>query len=362
MVELHAVALVQLRPLHQRQLVERQVDLDARAVADERGERGQEVGRHVMLVDEAEEGALGVDVREHDARGDLPAAVEDDAPDAAVERKDTLDRRVRADLGPCLPRRFRHHLGHATHASGHEAPLAHPAAGLVGGELVQHRVGRAGCGGTRDAVVDREPAQRRLDLVILETLVEVLGAGRSQEMERLQPEPAVAQRRRGHARQGPQVIERAHARVGRRHVEQPAEPARHLGELRLEALVGACVARREAGDLGLHGRQLVVHVEVGAVGKDVEARAGGYHVQAAFLHAHVVPDGLPHHRQHVGAGRSAEAGGELLRHRHAADERTTFEHQRAQAAARQVEGGGKAVRAAADDDGVVGSGRLSRHA
>ena len=59
------------------------------------------------------------------------------------------------------------------------------------------------------------------------------------------------------------------------------------------------------------------------------------------------------HRQHIGAGRGAEAGRELLGDAGAADERTSLQHQRLEAGLGQVEGGDQAVVAAADDDGVL---------
>ena len=69
-------------------------------------------------------------------------------------------------------------------------------------------------------------------------------------MNRLQPESAKAQRRGSHARQRPQVLsERTRGSGGATSNSGPNQRA-SFGQLRVEALVGACVARREAGDLG----------------------------------------------------------------------------------------------------------------
>jgi hypothetical protein len=91
-----------------------------------------------------------------------------------------------------------------------------------------------------------------------------------------------------------------------------------------------------------------------AVREQVQARPRRVDHQAALRQTHVAPDRVAQHREHVGAGRRAEPGRELLGVACSAHERAPLEHERTQARPGEVERRDEAVVATADDD------RLSR--
>ena len=141
--------------------------------------------------------------------------------------------------------------------------------------------------------------------------------------------------------------------IRRRRVHQRTDHLGEPGEVVLELRQGPGVGGGVAADLGLRGGDVVAEQQPLAVGKAVERRAGGVDLDPALGQLHVPPDGLAQHADHVGAGRRAEAGSELLGHAGAADELAPLEDQRLQARLRQVEAGDEAVVAPADDHGVV---------
>ena len=93
-----------------------------------------------------------------------------------------------------------------------------------------------------------------------------------------------------------------------------------LGELVLERRQRAGVGRREAADLVLGLREVVVEMQGRAVGEQVQRRPGRVDLDPALDEPQVAPDRLAQHAEHVGAGRGAVAGRELLGHAAAADD------------------------------------------
>ncbi len=101
---------------------------------------------------------------------------------------------ARAHLAASLADSVCHQPAQRADAAAHEAPLAHAATHLGGRVLVQERV----CGARRrrpgDRVVDREPAEARLDLVRLEVLVKVGRTRRHHEVVGVEQQLPVLQR------------------------------------------------------------------------------------------------------------------------------------------------------------------------
>ena len=304
---------------------------------------------------------LGIGVREHRRHLDHLAGLELDAGHGAAVGQHPGDRRLGADLGSRLARGVGHHPRHLADAAGNEAPAADAAAGVLGGVVVEQHVRRAGRARTGNAVVDRVPAERCLQVIGLEPLVQVLRGRRREQVADLEQRAAVAERAAAQLAHPQQVAGVHRRRVGRGGVEQRADGGGQLAQPRLEGRQPAGVAGREPARLLDRAVELVVQQKRRAVGEQVEAGAGGGDGQAALREPHVLPDALAQHAQHVGAGRCAEAGRELLGDAGAADDRPPLEHERAHPRAGQVERRHQAVVAAADDDGVPAAALLRLH-
>ena len=336
------------------QPVDRQVDLDAGAVAAVGIDCAEEPLGQVGRVAQRQKRVLGIGVREHRRRLDHLAGLQLDAGRGAAVGEHAGDRRLGADLGARLARGVGHHPRHLADAAGNEAPSADAAPGVLCGVVVQQHVRRAGRARAGDAVVDRVPAERRLQVIGLEPLVQVLRDRRCEQVADLEQRTAVAERATAQLAHPQQVAWVHGRRVGRGGVEQRADGGGQLAQPGLERRQATGVTGREPPRLLDRAVELVVQQERRPVGEQVEAGAGGGDGQAALGEPHVLPDALAQHAQHIGAGRRAEARRELLGDAGATHDRPPLEHERAHPRASQVERRHQAVVAAADDHGVVG--------
>ena len=178
-VHLHDAGVVRLHPAlgqaaRLRQLGHREVDLHAGPHAAVGTDRRQERVGKVGLVDQSQERALRVGVRQHARCAQLLTVRQRHARRSTVHRDDAFDLGAGPDLGAGLARRVRHHLRHATHAAADEPPRARPAAGLLARVIVQQHERGPGRGRAGDAVVDRVPAERGHHVLGLEPLGEEL--------------------------------------------------------------------------------------------------------------------------------------------------------------------------------------------
>ena len=164
----------------------------------------------------------------------------------------------------------------------------------------------------RHAVVDRVPAERGLHVLGLEPLRQELVRAR-REQERQVGEPlALPQAERAPLRQRPEVAQRPHARIGRGPVERrAARPARARRDRPRTAAAPARRPSRTAASLDVGGH-VVAQVVVRAVRIQVQRRTRPDRRRCRAARAHVAPDRLAQHREHVGARRRAVAGRELL--------------------------------------------------
>jgi hypothetical protein len=153
--------------------------------------------------------------------------------------------------------------------------------------------------------------------------------------------------------QSGEIAATTRAEVRRRPVDHRRDHLGQRGELGLERGECSRVGRRELRDLP-HGLVLIgTDQQPPAVREQVQRRARGVDDDPALDEPHVTPDRLAQHREHVRAGRSAEARRELLGDAGAADDVAALEHQRPHPAAREVERGDEPVVPAADDDRIV---------
>ena len=96
-----------------------------------------------------------------------------------------------------------------------------------------------------------------------------------------------------------------------------------------------------------------VEKQVAAVGEGREEGADGKRLVAVALEIEVADDLGAQQADHVGSGRAAVAGRDLLGDCGAADHVAALEHKRPQPALGEVGRRGQPIVAAADDDGVV---------
>ena len=306
-------------------------------------------------VDEPEERAFGIGVRQ-DTQGAHLLAVRHDDPDGAIAPDvDAGDLGIGADLGARLARGVGHQRRHRAHAAPHEPP-PDPAAGSSGRGFVQQPVRGPGGAGARQRVADRLPAQRRLQHLVLEVLVEVL-AGRRREQERHLVEfAAVAKREQPELGHPGQVARSPTDRIGCRHVEHRQQGLRDPAERRFEPRERARVGHRPGADRLHRGGRVRIEHERRTVGIHVQRGPRLVHDEAALAQAEVAPDRVAQHRQHVGARGRPEPGRELLGDARPTHDGSPLEHHGPQSGARQVERGHEAVVTAPDDRDVVGLG------
>src|SRR5208337_4560157 len=76
-----------------------------------------ELGREIALRDQAEEGAFGISVREHDAGPDFRPVFKHYTSHSSIARIDLLNRGAGADFGSEGSRRLGHRLSDGAHAS-----------------------------------------------------------------------------------------------------------------------------------------------------------------------------------------------------------------------------------------------------
>ena len=222
---------------------------------------------------------------------------------------------------------------------------------------MEQNVGGARGRRAADRVVDRVPAERRQHLFGAEVLAEILARRRAEQIERVGDRRPVASRAGREPGEPGEVARPSRGRIGRSGVDQRRDQLGEAGQLGLEAGQGAGVCDREALELLLGGRDVVVERERRSVRVEVERRPRRVDGDPALDQPQVAPHRLAQHAEHVGPGGGAEARCELLRHAAAADDLAALEDHGPQPRLGEVVGGDEAVVAAADDRDVAGRGR-----
>jgi hypothetical protein len=331
------------------ELREREVDLRQGALGPVVLDALDEVRVEVDRIDQAEQGALGVGVRDDGARRDLLAAREHDARRGAVLRLDARDLGIRADL-------------RAERLGGRGQRLrerAHPALRNRGGTRgvgVARRLeedAQAGPRGPRagEAAVDAARRDRGPEELVLEELGdEVRDRHRSPAEEAKRIAAGQCPEAAPDAEHLPHLAERWVVDRRRRHrherLEHPADP----GEALLEREVALRVVGRDL--LELRGRPLRVAVESDAL--PVETRREDAHLaldprEAVPGEAEILRDRRQERSRDVQHGGAAEAGGELLGDREAADLVPPLQHDRLESRLREVARRDQPVGAGSDD-------------
>ena len=354
-VRLHAVAVDRRRD---RQPVDGEVDLHARALAAVGLDGGPEPVGHRAVLHEPQEGRLRVGVREHARGADLHAAVQLDA------RRRARPRRGSARTGAAV-----RIVAPASRAASAIASVSRP----IPPRTKPHwRMPPPACSEAwswrrTNAVpgVDGPPVESLIACQPSAALTCSLAKYSARDWfaevpnknsaSEIRPRLRAASPPRRTELRGPQP-----PRVRGRGVEQRHDQLRDLRELVLELGQRPRVGGREAPELVLRLRQVVVEVQRRAVREQVERRARGVDLDPALDQAQVPPHGLAQHAEHVGAGRGAKARGELLGHAAAADDLAALADHHAQAGRGEVVGGDEPVVARADDHRVVVAAAVRR--
>ena len=260
-----------------------------------------------------------------------------------------------ADAGAARLRRVRHGPGDGAHAADGMAPHAALAVDLAEAVVQQH-VGRARRMRAGVGADDAVEGERALEHVALEPLIEEVGCALGEEIE----QQALVGERKTH--EPP-----AEARAADQLEDAAADVGRCLEGERAQEATRRARARRRRPAAARHPWPRTPPPRA-AVGN----HAVGHQQRAPLVHRPEVGDGplddlqaMPRELEigdhdgvqqahRVGGDRVAEARMELLGDGRPADHRVLFEHDDAQAGARQIGSAGEAVVPAADDGDVVG--------
>ena len=222
--------------------VEGEVDLGDGAPhvdgADVAGELHGEEGR----VDELEEGALGVGVREHEVRLDLAAIPEDDAPGAAPIDADALHRALDLEGRAGCAGGGRQGVGESAHAAPHVGPDTASAVDLAH-HVVEEDVAGAGCGGGGPGTDDGVGRQGGEQGLALEPALEGGSGGAEEQRRSPRDVPAKPQESPGQAGQRREVARMEARGIRGRRVEEGLDGLR-------QALQQGLVARPGGGRRG----------------------------------------------------------------------------------------------------------------
>ncbi len=227
--------------------------------------------------------------------------------------------------------------------------------------VMQQHVGRAGRVRGREVADDRVPAERGLDDVGLEPVVQQFTGAFGQQLDQVAP-PAHVQ-----ALQAPRDIG-AGEPVGE---HEPVADVRwravhQFTQHRDDAVEHRGVVRQplripltEARDLGLCRREPAAQSQRIAVGERQEVRKRPLDDPQAVFGKPQLADHLRTEQAHrVAGGRVSESRVEFLGDRGAAEHRAALEHTDLQAGTGEVRGADEAVVAAANDQRITGVGHV----
>ena len=338
-----------------RQAVHRQVDLAGAAAVAEALEVAGELRGQVSLPDQLQEGAAGVTTGEYGAGRELAAVGQDHAPGGPLFNDDLGDRGLGADGGAGGDGGAGDGFGDGAGAPAGETPGAEGSVDLAH-VVVQKHVGRAGGTHAEHGADDAGDAHGRLEDVGFEPLVEVVcGAGGHQlEEGRAQVRVHVAQALAvGGEVQQVAGMEGVQARgFG---IDDGLHKARNAAHELAEARVDLRVPGAEGGDLPARARALHPAAQGATVQAGGEGGFEGQDAEAVTGEFEIAHDPGAQQADHIGTDGVDEARVDLLADAGAAEDMALFEDQDLLAGAGQVGGGGQAVVATADDDGVPGA-------
>ena len=336
-----------------RQRVEREVHLSGRAAESIALHPLDELVRQQLLSNHRQERAPRVDARRDQIGLDLVAVLEHHAARAVLAHDNARDRRLGADLDAGLPRGGRNRFGDGAGAAAREAPRAKRAVDLAH-VVVQQYVGRARRAHAQERADDAARRHRRLQHVGLEPLIQEIDRAHRHELDLVE---AVFGRQVAEAaaeeQQPRQIAWVQRPRIGRRHVEDWLDEARHLDHRERVLVVGFRVDARMPRDLAARLRVIVHAPQVIAARHRRERAVERQDLETVARQIELANDLGPEQRHDVGADREAEARKDFLGHGRAAEHVPAFEDDDAAPRAREIRGVHEPVVSAADDDGVV---------
>ena len=307
----------------------------------------------VLRADQVEERPARVSVGEDDGGADGLAAGQLDADGCRLRvalDQDTSHGCAGANRRPALVGRRGQRLGQPAHAANYETLLQQPAKILVEEAEVGSCAARAeGCAD------DGRAAQRALQRVALEPLVQVVAGGHRQDAHQFhhvvaaQPFQAQGQRRPAH-----QVAATQGAQIGRGQQQHTAQQPGHACHLPPKGRPAFCVAGAEAGDLLHRARFVAPEGQGAAVGlRGAEQRRAGLELQPVASQVELADDLVLEEGRVGRAAVHAIARPRLFRARRAAQRVAPFQHQHAPPGRGQCRRGHQSIMPRADDNCVV---------
>ena len=341
-----------------RDVIEREVDLRARALEAEALDVLDQVVRQLARLDELEERAAWVERRDDGVGVELRAVLEGDPGGPTVPGDDVRDRRLQADLGAERLGRPGEDLGEPAVALLVERPRAELAVVLADRVVEQDEAGALRARPDLRAD-DARRGEIALEQVRLEVVVEEVRGRSGQQPDGVVEDPLVELLEPpAQAGQRDELLGVVAEDVRRDLVEQRLERlADHLDVVAVLVVRVGVVLRMPPDLLEVLGVVLGEQQVVAVLARRERRRHQQRH-EAVLGQLQVVDDLRPQQAQRVRERGEPEAGSELLGDGRAADEVAPLEDERLEAGLGQVGAVDQAVVPAADDDGVVRPVRL----
>ena len=294
-----------------------------------------------------------VEIRDDDVRAYLVTVLQHDAHGFAVFNEHLLHAGIGPDFASGGLQRRCDRVRDRTHAAAGEAPCA-DAAIDVAHDVMQQDVRRARRFDAEGRADDSGAGHRRLDQVVLEIVVEVLGRTHREEADVL-VEFIFAERPEllAEIQQLLNIARPERCRIGWRTHQRFADQLRVPREVRLESMHRVGVVARVAHELAMRCLLIVVREQPLVTVAEIYRAEVGDQDQAMTAEIEVPMDGLPHHAADVGAIGVFPAFVEFARDRCAADVVVLFQDDHVESGFRQIGRVRQPVVARANDDCVV---------
>src|SRR5208337_1307854 len=323
-----------------------------------------ELGREIALRDQAEEGAFGISVREHDAGPDFRAVFKHYASHSSIARIDLLNWCTGADFGAEGSGRFGHGTGDGAHAAHHVAVEALLLVLAAAEQVEKQAECGAGLVGASVFAVDIVSEKQRFYFFGFVVAVEEVTEAASQERDQLRDFGAGDSAKAfARAEQVSPSVERLGAGFGRRLEKKWLQIASQFLEAIVDADESFSVFGRNLAEFFDHllarrppGNETAVRE------RNLERGIARHHAESMIREMVVADDFRAEHAGDVGSRGSSAAGSDFFGDAASADHVAPFQDEGGVSGASEIGGSGQAVVAGANDGRVINRFGAVQHA